>query len=403
MNPHHKFSAGRLMAVEVLAPYFRAAIHGLQPIEKPGLDTYAVTKSLILYYDLKTIERESVVECATSLVHEVGHWLRNHFDRGEGALWNVAGDLELNDDLEIAPFKLPACCVFPRKFKFPNGLTAEQYLVLLEKNPPPMPQTPKAGAGWCGSAAGHPIPGEPAEAEEGPDGQPLPGAVAGMSQQDQDRVRRQVAEDIKTEEGKGRGTVPGNWVRWANVQLTPPKVRWEAKLQRAVRNACRYRPGAVDYRRTHISKRQGGIGYGLGVPLLPALRAPVPEVAAVMDTSGSMGAAEGQRGLSEIAGLLKTVGQTTFLSCDATVHGVRKVSRWQELIPLLKGGGGTNFVPAFDAIQKLRPRPEIVVFLTDGDGTMPPEQPRGVHVIWVLVGERHRKQMPWGEVVVIDD
>jgi len=399
MNPNHKLAAGRLMAVEVLAPYFRAAIHGLQPIEKPGLDTYAVTKNLILYYDLKAVERESVVECATSLIHEVGHWLRKHFDRGSGPMWNIAGDCELNDDLETPPFKLPDGCVFPRKLGFPNGLIAEQYLELLEKNPPKQPPQPKAGAGWCGSAAGHAIPGEPEDTAGGED---TPGSVAGMSAQDQDRVRRSVAEAIQSEAGKGRGTVPGHWVRWANVLLAPPKVRWEAKLQRAVRNAARYRPGAVDYRRTHISRRQGGLGYGLGVPLLPALRSPVPEVAAVMDTSGSMSEVEGRRGLSEVAGLLKTVGQVSFLTCDASVHGIRKVSRWQELLPLLKGGGGTNFTPAFDAIQKLRPRPEIVVFLTDGDGAMPSEQPRGVHVIWVLVGAHRRKSMPWGEVVEVD-
>ena len=64
----------------------------------------------------------------------------------------------------------------------------------------------------------------------------------------------------------------------------------------------------------------------------------------------------------------------------------------------LVGGGGSNMIPAFDAIAARKSRPGVVVAITDGAVTYPAAPPRDFRVVWVLVGEMVMDP-PWGEVL----
>jgi predicted metal-dependent peptidase len=218
-----------------------------------------------------------------------------------------------------------------------------------------------------------------------------------------ERVRKQVAEAVKQAAQKGQGSVPGGWARWADETLEPAKVRWQDKLSRSVRNAMAYRAGAVDTTYKKLSRRQWGCGVGAGKPMMAALHAPKPNIAVVVDTSGSMGDAEVMVALREGKGIMDAAGaKVTFVACDARVHSLKVVRDWKEMAALLKGGGGTDFRPAFEALAKSTPRPDIIVFVTDGHGTAPAVAPMGVKVIWVLVGQGTRKPATWGDVVEVE-
>jgi predicted metal-dependent peptidase len=86
-----------------------------------------------------------------------------------------------------------------------------------------------------------------------------------------------------------------------------------------------------------------------------------------------------------------------------------KARTWREVVRHLKGGGGTDFVPVFEAAAHMRPRPEVLVFCTDGMGPAPAEPPYPLRVIWLLVGPY--KQRPYayngpityGEFIEVDD
>ena len=412
MKPRDKLAAGRLMACERLK-YFRAAITGMVPrqhsLTGPGGEpTVGVTRSGVMLWNPEALEKWSAEEVAGVVVHEAMHLLRDTAGRREviaadPVLFNIASDLALNPDIIPTGLKLPDGGCFPKNFGLDDGLTAEEYYrALLQMAKKAIEQAlgeggAGVGKGHCGGCAGN-----PGEDEEGEGG----AGDGGRSDVEIARIRRTVAEEIRreVEAGSGRGTVPGGWARWAEGQLRPAQIPWRQKLARAVRGAVAYRPGAVDLHYTRPSRRQAGIGFGPGCPVLPALRAPVPQVAVVADTSGSMGEQEMVDAMSETRGVLAAAGaNVVFCACDADVHALKPVRTWQEAAAMLKGGGGTSFIPAFEALEKINPRPNVIIFVTDGMGPAPKVAPAWSKVIWLLVGPHRTVPASWGEVVELKD
>lgn len=240
------------------------------------------------------------------------------------------------------------------------------------RGPGDQAQTPAPGAGRCGSCAT----GQQEPWEEGP-----PSDGDGVSRAESELIRRDVARQIK-EHCQSRGNVPGHWSRWAEEKLRP-KIDWRKELASAVRHAVADVAGASDYSYRRPSRRQGQVGNGKVV--LPSLRQPVPEVAVVVDTSGSMSDSMLSQALAEIAGVLKASGLrqgVTVLAVDATVHVSRKVFDARQV--QLAGGGGTDMGAGLYAASKLRPLPQVCVVITDSYTPWPDTPPRGMKVIVAL-------------------
>jgi predicted metal-dependent peptidase len=443
-SPRDKLATARLTARRMY-PYFSAALLNLIPREAAGLGTLGVTENMVLLWDPEAVSGWSQAQLVGVLVHEVGHVLRAHAQRARALgvvgqdgrpidpvlarVWNLAGDCEINDDLLKAhpdcfdaEKKCPACAakeckahgVLPSTFGLEDGLTAEAYYSdLRQKKEEEMrgeladalaqlagvacdgdPQKGAPSRGRCGSCAGNPVDGEPSQAAEND----------GRSEVEVQRVRKEVAEAIREEARKGRGSVPDGWARWAEATLSPPKVRWQDKLARLCRNAVAWKAGAVDLTHRRPSRRQWGIGTGAGRPLVPSLHAPVPQVGVVVDTSGSMGESELSAALRETKGIMTGIGARVLFSAnDAAVHELKAVSNWQELPKLLKGGGGTDFRPPFLAMEKARYRPDVVVFITDGVGPAPEVEPTWCKTIWLLVGQHRQRPCAWGSFIELED
>jgi len=251
-------------------------------------------------------------------------------------------------------------------------------------------QTPAPGAGRCGSCAtGH---SEPWEL-----GAPCAEKATGISRAEGELIRRDVARHIQ-EATRARGSIPGHWTRWAEEKLRP-KVDWRRELAAAVRHAITDVAGASDYSYRRPSRRQGQVGNGKVV--LPSLRQPVPSVAVVVDTSGSIDDTMLSRALAEVSGVLKAVGQREgvhVLAVDAVVQSCRRVFRPEQV--QLAGGGGTNMGAGLEAAARLRPSPQVVIVITDGYTPWPASPPRGMKVIVVLTG---RGSAPgWAKKVVVE-
>lgn len=418
LSVYDLLAAGRLIASRK-APYFRAMITSLVPHEMPGLGTIGVTKDAVLVYDPEFIKQRTQDEMGALYWHEVMHLVLDHHGRRGDRhpfLWNVAGDIFINDQGRSSlQLQFPPGGLFPERFvdehgvKFPSNLSADEYygmlLKLAEDAVSKQMQGMQSPGDWqsgkCGSGAGNPREDEPGDAA----------AAGARSESEVRQTRMRVAEAVKqhsTQHGKGRGNLPLGLDRWADDALTPPKVPWQTVLARVVRQAISYRPGAVDYSYSRISRRQGGVGFGVGSPILPAFVRPVPKVAFVLDTSGSMSGAQLQEGLAEAVGVLKACGsEITFLSCDYEVHAVGKVQSPAQLAKLVKGGGGSSFVPAFEHLARMKDRPQLAVFATDGDIGVPAKPPRGMDVIWLLIDSGddpaapHKPTTAYGKHIVV--
>jgi predicted metal-dependent peptidase len=426
VNGIEGLAAARLWAASKF-PYLATGLFGIQASADPGSGTVSVDEGWRLHADPELTAGWSAAQLGSVLVHHVGHLLRTHGERAQGAGvrpdettdWIRAADAEINDDLVLAGLDLPGQPVLPRDLGADDGLLAEQYFAGIRRPAPP------TGAGGNGGAKGKGRAREDSRAGgesgagtqprsvskgsgeaagtwldcgSGADGMPRPGqGQDGLPRWQAELLRRQVAQDVIAH-GKQPGTVPAGLLRWAEEVLNP-KVDWRvvlaAELRRAVAEVC----GAVDYSYRRPSRRAS-----VTAPVvLPALRRPVPEVAVVCDTSGSMTEDLLAMALAEVEGLLRALGlarQVRVLACDTAVAPAQRVSSARQV--QLVGGGGTDMGAGIAAAAGLRPRPAVAVVLTDGYTPWPAAPPKGMRVVVGLLGDQAPEAPTWARAVRVE-
>ncbi|WBO67825.1 vWA domain-containing protein [Streptomyces camelliae] len=368
-------------------PYLASALYALTVVPSTEVQTMGVDRHWRCYVSPGFVDATPVPELAGVWVHEVAHLLRDHHGRADRLpaaaqrdrhRVNVAQDCEINDDLLADGLRLPEGRMEPRLFGLPEGQLFEVYLDRL----PPQVRAPDCGSG----AHGRPSPWE------------LPDSAgpARLGEVEAQALRRQTAEAMRAHQ-RTRGTLPAGWQRWAEETLEPT-VDWRRALSGAVREAAAWAGGAVDYTYRRPSRRTSALR---GV-VLPSLRRPLPRVAVVIDTSGSMGDAELAAALAEVTGVLREVGvrgnRVTVLACDADVHAVSRVTATEQIT--LGGGGGTDMRVGIEAALAAPDRPSIVVVLTDGH-TPWPDEPPPCRVIAALIGSTAPQPPGWVETVRI--
>jgi predicted metal-dependent peptidase len=391
-------AAARLWAA-ARYPYLASGIFGARVIAVPGIGTVAVDSGWRLWADPELTESWTAAELGSVIVHHVCHLLREHGPRAgpagvrpeEARSWVRSADAEINDDLVPAGLTMPGEPVLPQHLGCPPGQLAEQYFAATRATTGPRqpgegdggPQAGGAGTGGldCGSGAdGFVRPWE--------SGQPsaLPPWQARL-------LQRLVAQQVLA--AKQAGNVPAGLLRWA-AEVLAPKVNWRKALAAELRKAVADTAGAVDYSYRRPSRRAAAVGN----VVLPALRRPVPEVAVVCDTSGSMSEDLLAASLAEVEGLLGALGlarRLRVLACDTAVGPVKRVSSARQVE--LVGGGGTDMGAGIAAAAALRPRPSIIVVLTDGYTPWPDSAPRGSKVVVGLLGDDAPDAPDWARAI----
>ncbi|MQY09336.1 vWA domain-containing protein [Actinomadura macrotermitis] len=365
-------------------PYLASALYSLSIVPSESVPTMGVDRHWRCYVSPGFVDATPVPELAAVWIHEVAHLLRDHHgragrlpaaDQRDRARLNIAQDCEINDDLIADRLALPAGRVVPGDFGLPDGLLFEAYLPGI----PPQPYRHNCGSGAHGVL-------EPWEK----------GGAPGVSPVEADALRRATAEAMRSHQ-RARGTLPGGWRRWAD-ELLEPVVDWRRVLAGAVREAVAWAGGAVDYTYRRPSRRSAALR---GV-VLPSLRRPLPRVAIVIDTSGSMGEDELAAALAEVTGVLREVGlrgnRVSVLACDADVQAVTKVTSAGQVE--LAGGGGTDMRVGIAAALAAPERPQVVIVLTDGYTPWPAE-PVTCRLIAALVGDAPPDPPAWVETVRI--
>ncbi len=380
------------------APYLASALLALEPVvvtpaegsSAPPWDLRALPVDVgwHVHLDPDVLAVTEVPELGFWLVHQVSHLLRHHADRSpvaaeqaprsgpapsspQAVIWNKAADAEIDDDLAAGQLELPPGAVTPSGLGLPDALTAEQYWDLLG----PVPD-PDSDAHDCGSGCD----GRPRPWDGDDDGE---GRQPGLSETSRRLVERDVARRIR-EHHRRRGTVPAGWLRWAD-EVLEPTVSWRRLLAAAIRQGLAEVAGRVDFTYRKPSRRASA------TPdvVMPSMRQPLPKVAMVLDTSGSMDDRMLAQCLAEVGGVLRSLGVARqalrIVCCDAQAYEAQRVMRAGDVE--LLGGGGTDMGAGLARAAALRPRPDLVVVLTDGYTPWPPAAPAGVRVIVGLLAE----------------
>ena len=423
-----KMAAARLAAAES-RPYLSTALWALVPIKTDQVDTLSVDRHWRLYWNPGFVKTITLKQLSGVLQHEVWHLLREHPHRAKRLgitretkdRWNVAADIEINDDLVREGIELPDP-VLPASFNLPSELLAEEYYQQIgggsesgggdgaqgngassrsqspgsssdqsdagddggssKDTPGSEPPGRGPGSGRCGSCA-HGI-AEPWELPADTKKPIVTSTEAGLIRQE---VARRIEQHIKN-----RGDTPAGTRRWAEELLQPPKVDWRKLLAGAVRASLSHTSGCVDYSYSRPSRRQSASQNGI---IFPAMRRPLPTVLVIVDTSGSMDAHDLGLALVELRGVLRAAGQgrTKFMACDAAVGPCQSLrnSKDAELV----GGGGTDMRIAIAEAERLRPRPDTIIVMTDGHTPYPETKPHGMKTIVALVGaDRNEEGVP---------
>ncbi|HEX6518467.1 MAG TPA: VWA-like domain-containing protein [Streptosporangiaceae bacterium] len=379
-------AAARLWAA-MRFPYLATGVFGATVIAEPGTGTVSVDEGWRMHADPELTTQWAAAQFGSVIVHHVCHLLRTHGERAQALgigpeqanEWVRSADAEINDDLIPAGLELPGEPVLPRDLGQPDGLLAEQYYEATRAGKGPRGETTVRSSEWldCGSGA---------------DGQPRAGG--GLPRWQAELLRRQVAQDVIAH-SKQPGTVPAGLLRWATETLSP-KVDWRRLLAAELRRAISEVAGAVDYSYRKPSRRSAVTGD----VILPALRRPVPEVAVVCDTSGSMTEDLLAMVLAEVEGLVRSLGlarRLRVLACDTAVAPAQRVSSARQVT--LVGGGGTDMGIGIAAAAALRPRPAVCVVLTDGYTPWPSGGPKGMRVVIGLLGDGAPDAPQWARSV----
>lgn len=384
--PDRKIAAARLWATSH-APYLASAIFASSVRIEHDSGTIAIDRSWQIRADPAVLDTLPVPELGRLLIHLCAHLIRDHATRARAigvadenrrAHWNRAVDAEINDDLATDDL-VPSCaCDRPADLACEDGGLAEHYYEA--GSPGPRRWDCGSGADGCDRAG---------------DGQ------GQIDPRQGELLRLKVAADIHAQPP---GTIAGGWQRWAET-LLPSRTDWRRALAAEIRRGIALTAGTVDYS-YHRPSRRAHLQDDI---VLPTMVRPIPEVAIICDTSGSMHDGLLARALAEVDGILTRAGLrrgAPVLAVDTAVHTVRRVASARQVT--LAGGGGTDMGHGIEAAAKLRPRPTIIVVLTDGFTPWPAQPPPGTRVVVGLltqatIGLGAPAGPDWARTILIDE
>jgi predicted metal-dependent peptidase len=350
--------------------------------------TFAVDERWRLFVKPARLREWSVPQVAGVLLHEVSHVVREHAGRARTAmvatataarLWNLAADAEINDDLRDARIELPEHAITPGRLGLPAHKVAEFYYARLAVDPEPPALELDCGSGshghsgddWHGTA-------------------PLP---VGLSDVEALLLRRRIAEAIIQLPANQHGSAAGGWTRWAHAYLRP-QLDWRRLLASKIRSSAAAVAGSADYSYAKPPRRR------LSRVVLPSLRRPLPRVAIIVDTSGSVTDQHLRTAWTEVHGCVRALGirrdMLTVYAADVEVHRITGGLTRQVA---LTGGGGTDMARAIGEVAGRHPRPDLVVVITDGLTQWPPRPAPSVIVVLLPTPLEPPAPPAWTQVI----
>lgn len=377
-------------------PFFGSLVLRLKPQEDLSCNTLWVDGTN-LGFSPKFVDSLSMDQLKGCLCHEVLHCaLAHHARRGDrdGKKWNVAADYAVNPVIKDK-FSLPDGFLFDPAF---NDLSAENIYSKL-----PQEESGKDDQGQDGSGNGDSQedsspgsdsgqgqdPGGCGEVRDAPaeDGS-TPGSEADLSKSE---AEWKVAVAQAAQQAKSFGKLPAGIDRIVE-EIINPRVDWRSILRYFMDTVSKSDYSWSPPNRRHIHSNI----------YLPSCRnTELGTVIIAVDTSGSIDDETLNKVAAELSGILNDVqAEAHVIYCDAEIQNVEYFGPGDFLgILNAKGGGGTDFRPVFDWIEKENISPSCLIYFTDLDGEFPESDP-GFPVLWIVEGKTF-ESAPFGEILEI--
>ena len=337
----------------------------------PTMGVYAKNGKLFLNYNLEFMNTLTKPELRYVLAHEVGHISLHHIshrsshDPKRHKLENIAQDLAINSllpdtsemavprhkedmivDGKVIAKKGTRMGVFPSDYGFPEHLSYEQYLALLEQE---------------------------FKDQEAPD-------LEGVSFDDHKKFEEDVEADAliravvkKIDRGSKWGNIPGK-MQEAVKKAQYTEVPWWQYVRQYLGNFV-----SMEKEQTRRKPHRR-----MGYPFFGETNEYIGEVHVYVDTSASVGEKELAKFVAEIEKLSDYMPIYLWMFDTAVQNPDKKPKPFHNArIKEIKfdGRGGTNFQAAVDHAAKNRAR--YVVIMSDGECSCPTVQ-SGMDILWCI-------------------
>lgn len=352
------------------SPFFATLALFARMIPTLTLDT-AATDGRDVYINPSFWGRLTRDERLGVMAHEVLHAALLHVPRRgkrDPLLWNLAADVVVNGVILGQPdFTLPKGHVRNRELEH---LSVEEVYHKLMIEPDLRSQLRLAFADLLEGATR--------------DGKSIDQAAAELEQHWRQALQQaRVLSDMV-----GQGTMPAGLDR-EMARLNPSRLDWRSYLWRFLVQTPTNFEG--------FDRRFVGQGLYLDALAGEKLRAFV-----AVDTSGSIDQKCMGEFLSEVLAILGAYPhlEAALYYVDAACYGPYELTADTRL-PKPKGGGGTDFRPFFEIVERELDvfAPGVCIYLTDGYGTFPDHAPQ-IPTLWVLSpGGISEKAVPFGEAI----
>jgi len=407
-------------------PFFASLVLRLQLIVDETCET-AWTDGQILAYNPAYIAELPLAELTGLCAHIVMHPVCGHHQRRNGRdalLWNRACDYAINWILIDANITLPRGFLHNKLYRDKN---ADEIYQLLRSHQSRFEKddlkTQMSGAEGIGAGSGTGQQNDESESdevmlssEEAPDNQQEleqkkvdeapsggdPGKAgevrdaqnqqqAGDESKPDDDIDWQMALAQAANQARSIGKLPAGIERLVE-QLLEPKLDWQDILLRFIEQTARN-----DYSWTPPNRRH--LHDGLYLPSMHNRE--LSEMVIVADTSGSISQSDFDFLAIELSAILEVNAvRISLLYCDVKV--LDHISLTREDLPLeikAKGGGGTDFRPAFEWVEDEDISPACLIYLSDMECDKFPQEP-DYPVLWARIGEAGVTP-PFGELLDI--
>ncbi len=341
------------------------------------------------YYNPDYIGRLSLEQTQFVLAHEAMHCALSHFARRnhrQKHRWDVACDYAVNMILDDERMHGPEHALLNAAYR---GLTAEEIYPVLHEDPPEEtmdqhlfdPASDEQGGEGHTRDEGDGQGGSSSNEREGGGGRSQAArAPEDVAPSDPGRLDEQWKSRLAAAAQSARqaGRLSPSLVRLVD-HLLAPQLPWRALLARYMTSAAR-----DDYSWKQPSRRESAA-------LMPRLSSQSVDVIVALDTSGSVQEEELRAFLAEIDALKGQVrAAITLHACDERLdaQGPWHFAAWEPvcLPESLHGGGGTDFRPLFDWVEREHLRPDLLLYFTDAQGHFPPGEPP-YPVVWLVKGK----------------
>ncbi|MBN2570305.1 MAG: hypothetical protein JXB42_12830 [Deltaproteobacteria bacterium] len=327
------------------------------------------TDGKVLAYNSAFVNALPLDQLKGCIAHETMHLACCHHTRRgerEPKKWNVACDYAINQILVDSGMALPDGALIDPAF---TGMSADEIYNRIPDCPPESGNDP----GGCGEI----------DDFKGPEGkEPSPAEVA------QEEQNWKISVVQATQQAKAMGELPGGLERLVS-EIVEPKVNWREVLRRFVDQSAKN-----DYTWTRPNRRY--MHSGLYLPALYSNE--LPPIVIAIDTSGSIDDDLVNQFATEVNAILQDHKTTcNVLYCDTRICGVESFT--SDDLPIKfkpKGGGGTDFRPPFEWVDKQGITPACLIYLTDMYCHRFPEPP-GYPVLWAKTEDYGNA--PFGEEV----